>query len=76
MNDLKNTYNMMSFNYVRELGLPLALVRACSIILPNNESSDINHQMLKVSRSIQGVDTSINLAAWSGAQYGIILGMA
>lgn len=74
--DSGSTHNMMSADFAKKLRLPLVPVKACSVLLPNNESSAINHRVLEVPVDIQGVNTCADFEVWSGARYDVILGMA
>lgn len=46
-----------------------------SFVTSENDSSTINHRILKVLVSIQGIHTLSNFEVWNGGKYNIILGM-
>lgn len=64
------TQNMISTNFATKLRFPLVPGKTCFVQLPNNESSVINHQMLKVL-----IDIQVIMRFWSGARYNVILRM-
>jgi hypothetical protein len=74
--DSGSTYNMISANFTKKLGLPLVPSKRCSILLSNNQSSSIDHRLVNVPISIQGVNTTADFEVWNGARYDVILGMA
>jgi hypothetical protein len=51
-------------------------IKGCSVLLPNNQSSSIDHRLVNIPISIQGVDTIMDFKVWNGARYDVILGMA
>lgn len=74
--DSGSSHNMMSSSLARKLNLPLIPINSCSVLLPNGDSSTIDHRVLNVPISIQGVETTADFEVWSGARYDVILGMA
>lgn len=74
--DSGSTHNMISANFATKLGLPLIPVAPCSVLLPNDDTSSIDHCILNASVSIQGVETKVDFEVWNGARYDVILGMA
>jgi hypothetical protein len=74
--DSGSTHNMISTNFAKKLGLPLVPTKRCLVLLPNNQSSSIDHRLINVPVSIQGVHTTADFEVWNGAMYDVILGMA
>ena len=73
--DSGSTHNMMSVSFAHKIGLPLNLVKPCSVWLPNNQPSFITLRVLRASVNIQGVNTEADFEVWDGARYEVILGM-
>jgi hypothetical protein len=74
--DSGSTHNMISADFAKKLGLPLVPTKLCLVLLPNNQSSSIDHRLVNVPISIQGVHTTADFEVWNGARYDVILGMA
>jgi hypothetical protein len=74
--NFESTHNMILANFAKKLGLPLVPTKRCSVLLPNNQSSSIDHRLVNIPISIQGVDTIMDFKVWNGARYDVILGMA
>jgi hypothetical protein len=53
--DSGSTHNMISADFAKKLGLPLVPTKRCSVLLSNNQSSSIDHRLVNVPISIQGV---------------------
>jgi hypothetical protein len=63
-----STHDMLSAN-IASSGTSVFFVTS------ENDSSTINHCILKVLVNIQGIHTSSDFEVWNGGQYNIILGM-
>jgi hypothetical protein len=62
--DCRSTHNMISADFAKKLGFPLVPIKRFLVLLPNNQSNSIDHRLVNVPISIQGVDTKSDFEVW------------